>query len=153
MTACCRIEEGEVEGELTPGEPSPPPEGTMNDVVRFSARTPWRRSRGCYAQRRLMLGAAAPPCVLGAGRRFVPTAAPEPWTQPGRERPHAARHGADSHRFQGIAHVPAAYVCDPVSSARERAVHSTRESRPVSTAIVVTQSASLSSGERLPVSA
>ena len=100
-----------------------------------------------------MLEAAAPPSVFGAGRRFVPTAAPEPWMQPGRERPHGARHGANSRRFQGVAHVPAAYVSDPVSSARERAVHSTRESRPVSTAIVVTQSASLSSGERLPVSA
>ena len=128
----------------------------MHNVVRLTVGTSWRRSRGCYSQNRLMLWANAPSVLVSVGRRVVPPGEPEPWTQPGRERPHAARQGPASRRVEGVAHVPVAPVTDLVDlvgSARERAVHSTREWRPVSTAIVVTPSVSRSSGEYFRVSA
>jgi hypothetical protein len=74
-----------------------------------------------------MLGRAS--SLFGTGRRFVPTAA----LSRGRSRDvsdPAARRGAASPPFKGRSH--RLRRRNPVGSARERAIHSTRESRGLS---------------------
>jgi hypothetical protein len=139
--------------EMAPGGPSPLTEAAMSSVMTPTVRVPWRRSRAAYAQSRQMLWDAAPPPPHGIGWRSMPPVSAGLSTQPGRERPHAARPDIVPRRLDGVAHIPAADVSSSPHSARECLVLSTNDSRPTSLVPVVTRSASLRGGPRVRLSA
>jgi hypothetical protein len=139
--------------EMVSGGPSPLTEAAMSSVMTPAVRVPWRRSRAAYAQSRQMLWDAAPPPPHGIGWRSMPPVSAGLSTQPGRERPHAARPEAGARLRGGVAHVPAADVRSSRRSARECLVLSTNDSRPTSLVPVVTRSASLRGGPRVRLSA
>src|SRR5438045_8445191 len=82
----------------------------MHSVTTTAVRLPWRRSRACYSRSRLMLWDTAPLSPHGVERRSVPLVSAGVSTQPGRERPHAARPEGVPRLREGAAHVPAADI-------------------------------------------
>src|SRR4051794_14086952 len=101
----------------------------MHRVMTTAVRLPWRRSRAGYSQSRLMLWDAAPPPPHADERRSVPLVSAALSTQPGRERPHAARPAGVPRLLDGVAHVPAAAVNSSWRSPRDYFVPSTSDPR------------------------
>jgi hypothetical protein len=125
----------------------------MSYGVVAAGTRPWRATRACYSQRRLMLWAHPPATAAIEGRRFVPPSGSTAGMQPGRERPHPLRCVPDPSALQGVAHVPAAWSKQSAHSARGRLVLCTSESHPTFNSPIVAQHAPFSDEVRGLVSA
>src|SRR3954470_6180562 len=125
----------------------------MSYGVVAAGTRPWRATRACYSQRRLMLWAHPPATAAIEGRRFVPPSGSTVGTQPGREGPPPRRCVPAPSALQGVAHVPATESKRSAHSARGRLVLCTSESRPTFTSPIVARDAPLSDEVRGLVSA
>src|SRR5215471_12878188 len=112
-----------MEGVMTPGRPSPPPQGSTGPQVEAIVGTcgarPVRATE--YAVR---VCDSEPRGMMEKRRRFLPPAQQHDGEQPGRERPHLWTLDPDPRASYGVAHVPAACLrsCDGLRTPMSRTI-------------------------------